>query len=631
MMDQLQLRRNRFPWSSQTLRLAAMLPAFGAVYILAYWLRFEDQLSGDRFKLMLSTIVPLLVVKSACFYGSGALQGWRRVVSFHDLVTLVKAATASSLAFAVVDYLLFPNINVPRSIFAMDWAGTVALLGALRSVSRLRVEGEFLFRSRKPMCKALIVGTDDSGEAVLNNLRRSPNLAYRVMGFTTLDPRLMGTKVCGVPVVGTVDDTCRMALRLGATEILVANSQLSGKHLRKLMEDASQHELTVKVLPSYEALLDGKLDLAPRRVSIEDLLRRDPVQLNQQEILHWIEGRTLMVTGSAGSIGSEICRQLLRLNPACLICVDRWESGQFFLDRELNRLSQGTRIVTMLADVGDLQRMETILREHQPTILFHAAAYKHVPLMEEYPGEAIKNIVLLTQGLANLADQLAVESFVMVSTDKAVNPTNVMGACKRVAELYVQSLAADSPCRFVTVRFGNVLDSAGSVVPIFREQIAAGGPVTVTHPDMTRYFMTIPEAAQLVIQAGAMGQGGEIFVLDMGSPVKIAELAQDMIRLSGLRLGEDIEIEYVGCRPGEKLYEELRVDGERCVATDHPKITVVECDAANRLETLRTVRRLENLANGSRDIILQELKRAVPQFQHATHVAKPNLRIARAA
>ncbi len=385
------------------------------------------------------------------------------------------------------------------------------------------------------------------------------------------------------------------------------------------MHQAVQLQVNIKVLPSYELLLDGRVDLTPRQVSIEDLLRREPVQLDQDEISHWISGRTLLVTGSAGSIGSEICRQLVKLNPACLICVDRWESGQFFLERELQRMNDQVRIVTVLADVGDETRMASILREFAPAIIFHAAAYKHVPLMEDYPGEAIKNIVLITQRLANLADQMNVESFVMVSTDKAVNPTNVMGACKRVAELYIQSLASTSACRFVTVRFGNVLDSAGSVVPIFREQIARGGPVTVTHPGMTRYFMTIPEAAQLVIQAGAMGDGGEIFVLDMGSPVRILDLAHDMIRLSGLREGEDIEIEFVGCRPGEKLYEELRLDGEPLVPTKHPKITVVESQSASRLEALRMTRRLENLANGPRELILSELQQAVPQFRHARH------------
>lgn len=266
--------------------------------------------------------------------------------------------------------------------------------------------------------------------------------------------------------------------------------------------------------------------------------------------------------------------------------------------------------------------MDAVLASYQPDIIFHAAAYKHVPLMEANPGEAVKNIALVTQQLADLAMKHNVGSFVMISTDKAVNPTNVMGACKRVAELYVQSLTDESNTRFVTVRFGNVLDSAGSVIPIFREQIANGGPVTVTHPDMTRYFMTIPEASQLVIQAGAMGHGGEIFVLDMGSPVKIVDLARDMIRLSGLKVSEDIELRFVGCRPGEKLYEELHVDGERHVATAHPKIMVAESKVASRLETLRSLRRLGNMADGPHGFIFNELQRIVPQFKHADHAGQ---------
>lgn len=621
------LRKSKRDW-----RVAAIvMPGLAMVYLGAHWLRFEDHFVGDRWQMFVITLLPLLIVKYVCFSWSGVFHGWQRVVAFHDLMMLTRATTASSVAFALLDYLLFPSANVPRSIFVMDWAGTLALVGAMRSLSRLRAEVLLQIGWQSDLTTALIVGTDEAGDALLSQLRRNPNLAYRPVGFTTRDASLVGTRICGVPVAGTIAESCEIAERLGASEVLVTHGTLSGKQLRHVMRQAELRHVNVKVLPSYEVLLDGSVDLKPRQVSIEDLLRREPVQLDQEEISHWISGRALLVTGSAGSIGSEICRQLVKLGPACLICIDRCESGQFYLERELKRLNEEVPVITLLADVGDESRMSAILREYRPAIIFHAAAYKHVPLMEECPGEAIKNIVLITQRLADLADQLSVESFVMVSTDKAVNPTNVMGACKRVAELYIQSLASESSCRFVTVRFGNVLDSAGSVVPIFREQIARGGPVTVTHPEMTRYFMTIPEAAQLVIQAGAMGDGGEIFVLDMGSPVRILDLAQDMIRLSGLREGDDIEIEFVGCRPGEKLFEELRLEGEPLVPTRHPKITVVESQAANRLEALRIARRLENLANGPSELILSELQRAVPQFRHASHAPSGPVRTRRAA
>ena len=379
---------------------------------------------------------------------------------------------------------------------------------------------------------------------------------------------------------------------------------------------ANRIAVAVRVLPSFEQLLSGRVGLSPRKVSIEDLLRRDPVRLDQRELRNWLQGKVVLVTGSAGSIGSEICRQLLQFAPRTLIVVDRSECGQFFLERELQEAFPQQEIHVCMADASDQARMDQIFQTYQPSIVFHAAAYKHVPLMEHNRGEAVKNIVLLTRNLADLADQHGTESFVMISTDKAVNPTSIMGACKRVAELYVQSLADTSTCRFVTVRFGNVLDSAGSVVPIFRQQIAKGGPVTITHQDMTRYFMMIPEASQLVIQAGAMGQGGEIFVLDMGEPVRIMQLARDMIELSGLRVGDDIEIEIVGMRPGEKLYEELHIDGEKHIETSHPKIMVAESTAMNRFEIVRGVTRLENMVHLPGDLILQELLRIIPQLQH---------------
>jgi len=345
------------------------------------------------------------------------------------------------------------------------------------------------------------------------------------------------------------------------------------------------------------------------------LLRRDPVKLDMQNLHRWLDRRVLLVTGAAGSIGSEICRQLLQFAPRKLVLVDRSENGQFFLEQELLELAKHTEIVVCIGDTCDAARMRGVFDEHRPDIVFHAAAYKHVPMMERNCGEAIKNIPLATRTLADLSDEFHVRSFVMISTDKAVNPTSIMGASKRVAELYVQALARHSACRFVTVRFGNVLDSAGSVVPIFREQIARGGPVTVTHPDMKRYFMMIPEASQLVIQAGAMGKGGEIFVLDMGEPVRILDLAQDMIRLSGLRVDEDIEIQVSGIRPGEKLFEELHIHGEEHVPTSHPKIMVATCNEISLGDMEVALDRLSLISNGESQQIREQLSQLVPQYQ----------------
>ena len=328
-------------------------------------------------------------------------------------------------------------------------------------------------------------------------------------------------------------------------EVLVIGG-LPGVQVRRLVEQATQAGVEVNVLPTYDQLLRQDVSVAPRPVAIDDLLRRDPVDLDFDGASQWLGGQVVMVTGSSGSIGSEVCRQLLRLKPSKLVAVDRSETGQFFLDRELRQLMPTANIEIVLADLTDAPRLRETFRQHQPDVVFHAAAYKHVPLMEQHPGEAVKNIVLATRNIADIAEETGASAFVMVSTDKAVNPTSVMGACKRIAERYVQAKADTSDCRFSTVRFGNVLGSSGSVAPIFSDQIANGGPVTVTHPEMTRYFMMIPEAAQLVIQAGVLGRGGEVFVLDMGDPVRIADLARDMIRLSGLKEGDDIEIAFTG-------------------------------------------------------------------------------------
>lgn len=593
------------------------MSSFALIFYGAHWFRFEGDVPPEQFRHCTSMIGLIVVLKLFVFVWFGVCRNWNRIFSFHDLLSLVRASTFGTLILAGVDCLVFPTVNMPRSVFIMDWGGTIGLLAGLRAIMRLQQEG-LLEPLSKPESDrpVLIVGTSTAAEILLRIIRRSAQLPYRVVGFLSEDPEAVGTQFDGVPVLGIIERTVEIAVRHNLREVLVTRGELPGKKLRQLVDAGEAHDVDIRIVPSQEELIEGNVDLTPKRVCIEDLLQREPIKLDQWKLRRWLDGRTLMVTGSAGSIGSEICRQLLKFEPRRLVMVDRWESGQFFLERELRRLAPQHTIDVCLADVSDQARMASLLAEYRPNVLFHAAAYKHVPLMEENPGEAVKNIVLLTQGLADLAVDHGVSSFVMISTDKAVNPTNVMGASKRVAELYVQSRADDCDCRFVTVRFGNVLDSAGSVVPIFRQQIAEGGPVTVTHPDVTRYFMTIPEASQLVIQAGAMGQGGEIFVLDMGSPVRIYEMARDMIRLSGLKEGEDIEIEVVGLRPGEKLYEELHVEGERHVATSHPKITVAESHEINRLEILRSVKRLRNLADGPAEFIYEELRNVVPQFQH---------------
>jgi len=605
-----------------------LLPIFAGAYYLSYWLRFEGQLGALGAQAFSSTIVYVVLIKLALFGWFRVYQGWGRFVTFYDLVALVQAATGSLLVTVLANRFFLPAHMIPRSVFVLDWGATIVLVGGIRALLRAVQERNGLLFVSADKLPAFIVGANDAGESLLRAIIRDGTLTYRVVGFIDDDLQRQGIRIGGVPVIGTVDQTCRLAERHGVREVLIAAGGLSGRQVRKLIEEAQTHSIKVKVLPSYEQLINGSVAIRPRPVAIDDLLRREPARLDMGKIRQWIDNRVLMVTGSAGSIGSEICRQLLQFSPAKIILVDYSETGQFFLERELRDLPRTADVEVCVANVLDQPRMEEILQRYRPEVIFHAAAYKHVPLMEAHPGEAVKNIVEATRRLADLAIAHQVESFVMISTDKAVNPTSVMGACKRVAEMYIQSLAEVSSCRFVTVRFGNVLDSAGSVVQVFRQQIAAGGPITVTDERMRRYFMTIPEAAQLVIQAGAIGNGGEILLLDMGDPIRILDLATDMVRLSGLVVGEDIEIDVIGPRPGEKFFEELHAHGERHLPTRHPKIVVADRERRDPEAILDAVEWLRGCANGRPGEVAELLRQIVPEYRTPHGGRRPQRRAA---
>ncbi|HTQ40700.1 MAG TPA: nucleoside-diphosphate sugar epimerase/dehydratase [Pirellulales bacterium] len=607
------------------LRLSVLAPLFIAVYYVAYWLRFGPFLDRPQTRVFTATLAWIVAVKLAFFGLFHVYRHWSRHVTLQELLAIIKAAAGSTAAICLIDQLQSSQPAIPICVLLLDLSGTILTVSGLRVALRLVRER---LGSRPPsekIIRTFIAGVDSSSEALLRILRYSSQLKYQVLGFLDCSSQHVGMRVDGIPVRGTLDETQLLVHQHAVKEVLIVAGALSGRQVRQLIEDCQNDQVRVTVLPSYEQLLTGHVSFQPRPVSIEDLLRREPVELDLQHISQFIDNRVILVTGSAGSIGTEICRQLLNFSPSKLVLVDRWENGQFYLERELIVKHSACPIEICVADITDRRRMRALLAQHRPEIIFHAAAYKHVPLMESNPGEAVKNIVLATSELADLADEFAVDSFVMISSDKAVRPSSIMGACKRTAELYLQAVAKNSACRFITVRFGNVLDSAGSVVPIFREQISRGGPVTVTDPAMQRFFMTIPEASQLVIQAAAIGQAHEIFALDMGEPVQIVDLAADMIRLSGLRLGEDIEIEFTGVRPGEKLFEELHSYGEQHLPTRHPKIMVASQEPVDADAVVAAVERLAAITEEPFAAIAAELGKLIPEF----HFPKPaQLRLA---
>ncbi|WP_164100406.1 polysaccharide biosynthesis protein [Candidatus Laterigemmans baculatus] len=606
-----------------------LVPTLVLSLVGAYLLRFDGVLLPEFQRQLLMTLPWVVGVKTATFLLGRITLSCHAFVSLSDGVRLLKAtlaATAMIATITAIDTLLTPGSTIPRGVILIDSCLTALLVGGLLSLRRICRERREAPRDKSDAVPVLIAGGTTSVELMLRSLRLANREGYRPTGLLTDRDRLLHREISGVPVVGGLDEAAEIALRTGTKMVLLGSGDLPGARVRAIMAACEAVGVAVRVLPDVAKIVSGQVDFRPREVAIEDLLGRETVAIDQSGLLQWIAGRRLLVTGSCGSIGSELVRQLLAFDPAHITLVDRSENGQFHLGLELRDAIARGQAEIAIADVTDKARMESLMQAARPELVFHAAAYKHVPLMEQHPGEGVKNIVGATRLLADLADQYGVQTFVMISTDKAVNPTSVMGCCKRVAELYVQSLAERSRCRFVTVRFGNVLGSAGSVIPVFREQIARGGPLTVTDQRMTRFFMTIPEASQLVIQASALGQGGEIFVLDMGEPVRIMDLAEDMIRLSGLRLGHDIEIQISGLRPGEKLYEELYAEDETHSETIHPKILMANSVRVSRQTVARQIASLLAVGGADPTTIRCELKRIVPSFafQDDSQVAEPS-------
>jgi FlaA1/EpsC-like NDP-sugar epimerase len=572
-------------------------------------------------------LVLVLIVKMSVFSFFQQYRGWWRYVGLTDLFGIVRASLASNgVIFGLwVLFLYSPSLRrnpyfeslteVSQSVFMADMFGTILILSGMRMAIRLYYE-EFRTVEGARLKRFLIVGAGNAGEALLREIHRMPVAQYEVMGFIDDDPAKRGISIHGISVLGTVEELPKVCQEHAIDEIAIAMPSATHHQLRHVIQVCEGTKVRFRTVPSITDIASGRLRVSQiRDVDINDLLGREAVQLDLNLIEDYLRGKVILVTGAGGSIGSEMCRQVCNFEPKELLLVEQAENPLFGIDRELQRRFPKISVRAIICDITDKIRVEQIFDQYHPEVVIHAAAHKHVPLMETNPGESIKNNVIGTRTVADAADKYGSTNFVMISTDKAVNPTSLMGSSKRIAEMYIQGLNHTSKTHFVTVRFGNVLGSNGSVVPIFKQQIADGGPVTVTHPEMKRYFMTIPEASQLVLQAAAMGKGGEIFVLDMGEPVKIVDLARELITLSGFRPGEDIEIIYTGPRPGEKLFEELSIRGEDMLPTRHPKIGIWKNISVDRERLYAGVQELILLAQTQDHArIVEGIKRLVPEY-----------------
>jgi FlaA1/EpsC-like NDP-sugar epimerase len=556
-------------------KFALHIAIFVASYLMAWLVRFDFSVSPRDYPIIEGTLAVMLLGKTVGFLSFGLFRGWWRYASIKDVLPIAGGCTLGSALFLAAAVMLPGPMAVPRSIFLLDWG--VMLLMVLAGRYVIRAGRETFGRraaNRDRDRSVLIVGAGAAGQAIAREISENPALGLRAAGFIDDDPRKVGTRIQGIKVLGghgKIESICRGR---GVDEIIIALPSATPSSVRHIVEHCERVSARFKILPGVGELIDGKVSVRNlRNIDLEDLLGRDPVALDTELLKRDVTGKVVMVTGAAGSIGSELCRRLALLEPARIVMFEIAESPLFELDMEMRSKFPSVSCIPEIGDVRDRARVRDVVVANRPHVVYHAAAYKHVPMMEAHPAEAVRNNILGTRVVAETAAEFGVSRFVLVSSDKAVRPTNVMGATKRVAELIIQDMNMRAKGTiFVAVRFGNVLGSVGSVIPIFRKQLATTGRLTVTHPDASRYFMLIPEAAGLIVQAGAMGEGGEVFVLEMGEPVRIVDLATELIQLSGRTPGIDAEIVFTGLRPGEKLHEELVVEGEDVQRTSHPKV-----------------------------------------------------------
>ena len=608
---------------------------FALALLLAHYIRFEFTLPLERQQQFFQLLPMALIIKSSVFFAMKLYRGMFRYTGLKDLWRLGRAVGLSSLLLMTTVTLIHGFWGFSRSVFVIDGVMTFLFTGGLRLLIRfffteLNLHREddsllTLFRPDPRQQVVLIYGAGSAGEKLYREIVENPRLKYRIVGFMDDDPKKLGRSIHGVPVWGGIGALRAVTEKLEVQEVLIAVPSSTGTQMRRIVDACKACEVPFRTLPGLGNIIDCKVDVKTlRNVEYRDLLRRKPVELDREGISAYLTEKIVLVTGAGGSIGSELCRQIIRFQPRQLILLDACEAALYHVQMEMKHRAGYQRYATALARIQDEGLIHRIMAKYRPDVIFHAAAYKHVPMLERNPWQAVSNNIRGQQVMVEAAVKYGVERFVLVSTDKAVRPTNIMGTSKRICELILQAHVGEVGTRFMSVRFGNVVGSSGSVIPLFREQIERGGPVTVTHPEVTRYFMTIPEAAQLILQAGAQGDGGETFILEMGESVKIADMAKDLIRLYGLEPDEDIEIRYTGLRQGEKLYEELITDGEGIVPTRHEKIMVLKPDGWNGFGTREGFHRhlmgqLEALyvAAEGHDIcaIREKMQAIVPEFQ----------------
>jgi FlaA1/EpsC-like NDP-sugar epimerase len=556
------------------LLIASDLLLLNAAFILSFLLRFDLAWTDyiEVYYLGIISVIGITVLFVLNIYN----KMWR-YTSVHELKIIIQASFLINLIFAGV--VFFGDLSFSRAIIIINFFLVVSFLGGIRFAVRIlnRSQVDF-FKSNDSQEKILIVGAGDAAETIIREIDKYP-IGKEIIGLVDDAPHKQGLAIHNKKVLGTRHDIPAIIDNYNLDGVIIAIPSVRGQAIKEIYNLSNRDGVQVSILPALDEILTDNITLSQiREVRVEDLLGREQVELDTADLSSYFAGKTVLVTGGGGSIGSEICRQISHFNPDKLIILDIYENNTYFLELELENKFPQLDIVPIIASVRDRDKLQHVFKNYQPDVVFHAAAHKHVPLMEANPGEAVKNNVLGTKKVAETAAQFAVDRFVLISSDKAVNPTNVMGATKRSAEMIIQAINRESKTKFMGVRFGNVLGSHGSVIPLFKKQIKRGGPITVTDEEIERYFMTIPEAAQLVIEAGTLGQGGEVFILDMEDPVKIIELAQDLIELSGLEVGTDIEIEITGLRPGEKMYEELLTAREDKLATKHQRIFIAQLE-----------------------------------------------------